>query len=139
MSILNSDARGSPEQPGNRRRDLWVATGSDRRITLFRPGKLYCPNGHRVSETQKLLEGSGVRYCEKHTPVSAPRGERGHSGPCDTWIYIIAGLRAFDGEDATSIQVAVEVTPEEVRHMTSQNLGTLAAVEYLGMLAWTAR
>lgn len=139
MSILNSDARGSPEPAGDRRRDLWVASGSKRRFTVCRPGKLYCPNGHHVSESEKILEGSGLRFCTKHSPVNGPEGEPRHAPPCNTCLYIVAGLRTFDGEDPTTLQVAVEVTPAEVRHLASNNLGTVAAVEYLGLHAWSTR
>jgi hypothetical protein len=139
MAILDSNARGSVDTFDGRRRDIWVATGTERRLTLFKPGKLYCPRGHKVSETEKVLEGSGLRHCSKKTPATGTGDKRGHEPPCDTWIYIIAGFRTFDGEDPSSIQIAVEVTPAEVQHLTRENLGTLAAAEYLGLLAWTRR
>ena len=139
MSLLGHDAMGSPEGNDGRRRDMWVATGNDRRVTLFRPGKLYCPNGHHVAEHAKMFEGSGARLCDKKSPSAGGRGERSHEGRCDTWLYVLAGLRAFDGADPTSLQLAIEVTPVEMREISSRNLGTVEAAEFLGLLAWTRR
>lgn len=139
MQLLDANAGGSPERRDGRRCDMWVATGTDRRVTFFLPGRLYCPNGHRVPEKAKLFEGTGARLCEKKTPSSGPRGEHGHEGICNTWIYILAGLRAFNDEDAAVLHVAVEVTPRELREISGRNMRTLEAVEFLGLFAWTRR
>lgn len=139
MAILNSNARGSPEGRDGRRHDMWVATGTERRVALFTWGKLYCPRGHRVPESAKVLEGCALRHCEKKTPIVAPRGEVDHEPPCDTWLFVVAGLRAFDGEDPSTIELVAEISATEARHIVAKRLGTIAAAEYLGLLAWTRR
>jgi hypothetical protein len=54
-------------------------------------------------------------------------------------MYIIAGLRTFEGDDPTLLQLAAEVTPAEIHEIVNRNLSTLGAAEFLGLLAWTRR
>jgi len=86
-----------------------------------------------------IFEGSGARLCQKKTPALGPRHTYANEGPCDTWLYILAGLRALDGTEATTLQMAVEITTRELRFISEQQLGALAAAEFLGLLAWTRR
>lgn len=137
--LPDHESRGTPEGEDGRRTDMWVATSAGRRLTFFRPGKLFCQRGHHVREHAMHFGGHGARYCDKRTPHYGSHGERSHEGPCNTWLYVIAGLHTYDATEPLQMGIAVEVTHGELRHISDKMLSLPATIEYLGLSAWTRR
>lgn len=94
--------------PDSRYRD---AAGDERLVAramwLQRAPDLWCPAGHRLSQTTLSLVEFTLR-CHHH----ATRDVR--SGSCGRCVYVVTDWK---GEDSSTFNLVVEVTSDEIRRM----------------------